>query len=74
MPAPDGRFSASGTYVPGHGGPVRKDEIPPALPATYHGSIRGDLMRLAIDVPSRGLQLGPYQLRRGAEPQIFRCL
>ena len=68
-----GRFSASGVYFPGHGGPERVDEIPRALPATYAGSISGNRMGISITLES-GQRVGPFELRRGAPPQIFRCL
>ena len=71
---PAGRFRATGTHTPGTGGPVRQGEVPPAFPATYRGQVRGDAMTLTISVASRGLAIGPYQLRRGAEPRLLRCL
>lgn len=69
-----GRFRAVGTHTPGIGGPVRQGDVPPAFPAIYHGRVRGDAMTLAISVPSRGFVIGPYELRRGADPRLLRCL
>jgi hypothetical protein len=31
-------------------------------------------MTLRVDVPDRGIAIGPYRLRRGAEPMLMRCL
>ena len=69
-----GRFTASGTHTPGHGGPDRIDQPPASFPARYAGTVRGAEMRLEVDVPARDLQLGPFTLRRGAEPVLLRCL
>lgn len=69
-----GRFAATGTHTPGQGGPARLDEVPPSYPARYSGSVRGDSMQLRIAVPARGLALGPYELRRGADGNLTRCL
>lgn len=74
MPGGDGRFQASGWHRPGHGGPAREGEVLPTWRARYSGSVRGDLLTLRVEVPGRGIVIGPYQLRRGAEPIIFRCL
>ncbi len=69
-----GQFRATGTHTPGTGGPVRQDHVPPAYPAIYQGSVRGDRMMLSVSVPSRGFVIGPYGLRRGAAPNLMRCL
>lgn len=69
----DGRFALNGVYFPGHGGPTRID-IPRALPAVYRGSVAGSSMQLSIEIPSQKQTVGPYVLRRDAQPQLFRCL
>ena len=69
-----GRFAATGAHTPGTGGPVQVGVAPPAHPATYSGSVRGDTMTLVIDVPAIGARIGPYTLRRGADPMLMRCL
>lgn len=74
MPGRDGRFQVSGWHRPGHGGPAREGEVLPTWPARYSGSVRGESMTLRVEVPERGIVIGPYQLLRGAEPIIFRCL
>jgi hypothetical protein len=68
------RFRAGGTHSPGQGGPDRIGYEPPRLPATYEGQVRGDRMTLHVRVPSTGVELGPFTLRRGAEPILLRCL
>lgn len=71
--APGGAFVARGTHTPGHGGPVRADEVPAVFAARYSGSIHGDRMTLQGRVDN-GVLLGPFELRRGAEPMLTRCL
>ncbi len=73
-PDAEGRFIAEGTHTPGTGGPARVGETPPSYPARYSGMVRGDTMRLTVEVPVRALVLGPYDLRRGAQPMLTRCL
>lgn len=68
-----GRFTATGTHSPGHGGPDRVDEVPARLGAVYSGSVRGDTMVLNVSVDPATV-LGPYTLRRGAQPNLLRCL
>ena len=69
-----GRFRARGTHTPGQGGPARIGEVPEKYPAIYQGRVSGDRMTLTVDVPARSLQLGPFALRRGAQPMLLRCL
>lgn len=71
---PSGRFVASGTHVPGTGGPVQVGVTPRSYPATYSGSVSGDTMNLLVEVPAISARIGPYALRRGAEPVLLRCL
>lgn len=73
VPGQGGRFEAEGTHTPGHGGPVREGEVMPTYRARFSGSVASERMRLQGTVEN-GVVLGPFELRRGAEPQIFRCL
>ena len=70
---PGGRFVAEGTHTPEHGGPVREGEVLPTYPAHYSGVVRGDRMSLAGRIES-GVELGPFELRRGIQPMLTRCL
>lgn len=74
VPARDGSFAADGTHTPGQGGPDRIDYVPPSYPARYAGTVRRDTMTLRVTVPSRDLVMGPFRLRRDAQPQLLRCL
>ena len=73
VPGPDGRFVADGTHTPEHGGPMREGEVLPTYKARFQGEVRGDRMTLNGRIEN-GVTLGPFALRHGAEPQIFRCL
>ena len=68
-----GPFSATGTYRPGQGGPVRVGQIFVSKRATYSGTVTGDQMTLAMRVED-GTGLGPFTLTRGAPGQLNRCL
>ena len=68
-----GRFTAEGTHTPEHGGPVRQGEVLPSLHASFEGRVSGDRMTLTGQLDD-GAVLGPFALRRGAQPTIFRCL
>ena len=68
-----GRFTAEGTHTPGWGGPEIEGQVRPTHPVRYGGTVRGDRMTLQGRVEN-GVLLGPFTLRRGAEPIIFRCL
>lgn len=74
LPDASGRFRAKGAHRPNVGGPERQGGEPPLLPAIYKGSVRGDIMTLSVRVPSRAMEIGPFTLRRGAEPILLRCL
>lgn len=73
VPGAGGRFEVAGTHTPGHGGPIREGEVMPTYSVRFSGSVRGDRMTLQGRVEN-GVLLGPFELRRGAEPMIFRCL
>lgn len=67
-----GRFSLSGTYTPGTGGPEPIDP-PPAQDATYSGRVSGQDMTLTVDVEG-DLPGFSYELRQGEPPQLLLCL
>lgn len=67
-----GRFEVAGFHVREHGGPVRENEPVDSVPARYIGAVGGDKLILRVIVGTD--TLGPFELRRGAEPRIFKCL
>jgi len=70
---PGGAFTAEGTHTPGQGGPDRIGYVPPSFRTAYSGTVADDRMTLRGSVET-GMQLGPFELRRGAEPMLLRCL
>ena len=73
-PGSDGRFVATGTHTPGHGGPVRIDEVLPRRPARYSGRVDGDLLTLTVVMTDSNVTVGTFQLTRGRSPLVFKCL
>lgn len=71
---PDGRFTWEGDYVVGHGGPIRQDETPDVRPATYFGTTDGRDMSLHVRVKDGSLPVLDFQLERGREARVFKCL
>jgi len=70
----DGSFDVNGTFTPGMGGPVREDDPPIPEAAHYMGVLRGDRLTLSAILVEDGTTIGPYELRRGEEPLLRRCL
>jgi hypothetical protein len=70
----EGRFSGVGEHFVEHGGPVQDGEVLAARPAVYEGTIDDDSMRLTVTLTDSAQVVGTFELRRGAEGQIVRCL
>lgn len=73
VPRRDGSFEVDGTHTPAAGGPERVGQVRPTYPTHFRGSVHGDRMTLTGQLQN-GVVLGPFELRRGAAPNIFRCL
>lgn len=73
VPNRDGTFAAEGTHTPGWGGPAIQGQVLPTYHARYSGRVRNGVMSLQGRLEN-GVSLGPFTLRRGSEPIIFRCL
>ncbi len=67
-----GNFDVAGVHVREHGGPIRIDERPDSAAAHYVGSVDGDRMTLRVYVGAD--TLGPFNLARDAQRQLFKCL
>lgn len=69
----EGRFDAKGVFVPEHGGPVLRDEVPKREPARYQGSLEGESMTLRILVGDSGEEIGSFRLTRGKPGRLMKC-
>jgi hypothetical protein len=69
-----GRFTASGTHIREHGGPVHEGEVPDVHPAEYTGLVRGDRMTLTVRETDTDTTIGTFTLRRGVDARVFKCL
>jgi hypothetical protein len=72
----DGRdqFSAAGTFVREHGGPIRVDEPPDSHPAMYAGSVSSNSMTLTIQQTDTSQTIGTFTLVRGTQGRVVKCL
>lgn len=69
-----GRFSARGTHLREHAGPVRDNEQTNARPARYTGWVSGERMTLKVTLTDKNEFLGTYTLVRGRDARIVKCL
>lgn len=72
-PNAKGEFTVAGTYTPEMGGPVRKDNPPSNLAATYKGTIKGNAMQMELTVPDRNIEGQIFTLTRGSAGRVVRC-
>ena len=70
----DGRFTAAGTHVREHGGPIRQDEQSDRHPARYQGRLTGDSLRLTVTLTDSLQDIGTFTLTRGATGRVLKCL
>jgi hypothetical protein len=69
-----GEFSAVGSFTREHGGPVREGELVLPQPARYSGTVLGDYMKLTVTLTDEQRAVGTFELRRGADARVFKCL
>ena len=67
----NGNFKLHGKHRMERGGPVRADETPKDLPATYTGSVRGNTMTLNLKVSDAEVET--FRLEKGKEGELFKC-
>jgi hypothetical protein len=53
---------------------VQVGEILLRRPARYAGRVVGQTMTLSLTLSETGELIGPFRLRKGAPPQLLRCL
>ena len=69
-----GKFDLRGTHTREHGGPVRSDESAEGEPAQYNGWTDGKKMKLTVTLTNSKTEIGTFELTRGSEGRIFKCL
>ena len=69
-----GQFSAPGTFVLEHGGPIRPGEPPDSHPAVYDGLITANTMTLSARVSGLDETIGPFTLMYGSPGHVVKCL
>ena len=67
----NGHFNLRGTHRMERGGPVRADEDPTQVPATYSGSIKGNTMTLTLRLS--GSDEETFTLEKGKPGELFKC-
>ena len=72
VPDDGGHFDVSGVHIREHGGPVRIGESADSVPARYTGQVNRDRMNFRVFAGAD--TLGPFDVQRGATPQLVRCL
>jgi hypothetical protein len=68
------QFSAAGTFVREHGGPIRVDETLDSHPAMYTGSVSSSSMMLTIQQTDTNQTIGTFTLVRGTQGRVVKCL
>ena len=70
----DGQFTAVGTFVREHGGPIRVDETPDSHSASYAGSVSANTMTLTVRLSDSSEAIGTFALTRGTPGRVVKCL
>lgn len=69
----EGRFSWRGTYTRERGGPIRMGQKTDNQPATYSGSLTGDVMKLTVKLDNLSLEPETFTLERDKVGRVFKC-
>ena len=67
----NGRFNLRGSHRMERGGPVRADEDPKKVAATYTGSIKGNTMTLTLKLTDSDEET--FTLEKGQPGELFKC-
>ena len=69
----NGRFNVLGLHYMGMGGPIGVDKVNPR-PARYEGTVKGDEMTMTVTLTDTKEQVGTFNLVRGENPRVVKCL
>ena len=72
-PDAEGKFEAKGVHTRERGGPVRQGEDD-SQPAIYRGSIKDQMMTLAVELTENNESAGTFTLTHGKTGRIRKCL
>lgn len=70
----DGRFDVRGTHVRERPGPQREGDEARAQPARYTGLVKGSVMTLKVVLPETNETVGQFDLTKGSEGIVRKCL
>jgi hypothetical protein len=74
VPDRNGKFVSKGSHTRERGGPVREEGISNGQPATYRGSIDGDVMTLVVTLSETDESIGRFTLTRGKIGRVRKCM
>jgi hypothetical protein len=69
-----GQFSATGTFVREHGGPIRPGETPDSHPASYDGTVTANTMVMTVFLTDLAQTIGTFTLTYGSPGRVVTCL
>jgi len=69
----NGKFNVLGLHYLGMGGPIGVDKVNPR-PARYEGTVKGDAMTMTVTLTDTKEQVGTFNLVRGENPHVVKCL
>ena len=69
----NGKFNVLGLHYMGMGGPIGVDKVNPR-PARYEGTVKGDAMTMTVTLTDTKEQVGTFNLVRGENPHVVKCL
>jgi len=69
-----GKFSATGSFVREHGGPIRLGEASDSHPASYAGTVTGNAMVLTVRLTDLAETIGTFMLTVGSPGRVVKCL
>lgn len=67
----EGRFNLRGSHKRERGGPIRSDDVTKAEPATYTGSVKGNMMTLILKLGDSDEET--FTLEKGKPGDLFKC-
>lgn len=70
----DGRFDWSGTFAPGHGGPVPVGTTEPSYAARYTGRATRIGLTVTLSLVDTAFTPQTYTLVRGGNADVLKCL